>query len=152
MQLDPNILKAEEDWAKLVVANARSILIRNKKVATRRLVDSVRYEINSKNQIKFTYAPEGKYVISGRRRGARFPPPGPILQWIKTKGIKGRDRTTGRFITDRSLTFLISRGISENGIKPLPFMSMAIKQSKKQLASKLKKEVAKSMVKRLKQR
>jgi hypothetical protein len=152
MQLDPNILKAEEDWAKLVVANARSILKRNNKIATGALYDSVRYEINSKNQIKFTYAPEGKYVISGRRRGARFPPPGPILQWIKTKGIKGRDRTTGRFITDRSLTFLISRGISRDGIKPLPFMSMAIKQTKKQLAVAVKKAATKSLVARLKQR
>jgi hypothetical protein len=74
------------------------------------------------------------------------------LRWIKAKGIQGRDRTTGRFITDKSLTFLISRGISRDGIKPLPFMKMAIKNTKKQLASKLKKEVAKSMVKRLKQR
>jgi hypothetical protein len=150
--LDPKITKAQEDWAKLVVANAKSILKRNNKIATGALYDSVRYQTNSKNQIKFLYAPEGKYVQSGRRRGARFPPPGPILQWIKTKGIKGRDRTTGRFITDRSLTFLISRGISRDGIKPLPFINMAIKETKKQLAVAVKKAATKSLVARLKKR
>ena len=152
MQLDPNIIKAQQEWAQLVVANAKSILLSNKKIATGALYNSVRYTIDSKGKIQFVFAEEGKYVQSGRRRGARFPPPAPILRWIKAKGIQGRDRTTGRFITDKSLTFLISRGISRDGIKPLPFMKMAIKNTKKQLASKLKKEVAKSMVKRLKQR
>ena len=151
MQLDPAILEAEREWAQLVVANAKSILLSNKKIATGALYNSVRYTVDSQGKIQFIFAEEGKYVQSGRRRGARFPPPAPILKWIKTKGIVGRDKR-GRFITDKSLTFLISRGISQNGIAPLPFMSMAIKQAKKQLASKLKKLVAKSMVKRLKQR
>jgi len=149
--LDQNITKAQEDWAKLVVANARSILIRNKKVATRTLVDSISYKVNSKNQIKFTYAPEGKYVQSGRRRGARFPPPAPISRWIREKGIQGRDKK-GRFISNKSLTFLISRGISENGIKPLPFINIAIKETKKQLAVAVKKAATKSLVARLKKR
>lgn len=150
--LDPKVIEAEKKWAQLVVTNAKSILLKNKKIATGALYNSVRYTVDSKGKIQFIFAEEGKYVQSGRRRGARFPPPAPILRWIKAKGIKGRDRTTGRFITDRSLTFLISRGISENGIKPLPFMNMAIKQARKELAGALKKEVAKAMVTRLKQR
>lgn len=150
--LDPKLIEAEKKWAQLVVTNAKSILLKNKKIATGALYNSVRYTVDSKGKIQFIFAEEGKYVQSGRRRGARFPPPAPILQWVKAKGIKGRDRTTGRFITDRSLVFLISRGISRDGIKPLPFMSMAIKQARKELASTLKKEVAKAMVTRLKQR
>jgi hypothetical protein len=150
--LDPKLIEAEKKWAQLVVTNAKSILLKNKKIATGALYNSVRYTVDSKGKIQFIFAEEGKYVQSGRRRGARFPPPTPILQWVKAKGIKGRDRTTGRFITDRSLVFLISRGISRDGIKPLPFMSMAIKQARKELASTLKKEVAKAMVTRLKQR
>jgi hypothetical protein len=150
--LDPKLIEAEKKWAQLVVTNAKSILLKNKKIATGALYNSVRYTVDSKGKIQFIFAEEGKYVQSGRRRGARFPPPAPILKWVKAKGIKGRDRTTGRFITDRSLVFLISRGISRDGIKPLPFMSMAIKQARKELASTLKKEVAKAMVTRLKQR
>jgi hypothetical protein len=150
--LDPKLIEAEKKWAQLVVTNTKSILLKNKKIATGALYNSVRYTVDSKGKIQFIFAEEGKYVQSGRRRGARFPPPAPILKWVKAKGIKGRDRTTGRFITDRSLVFLISRGISRDGIKPLPFMSMAIKQARKELASTLKKEVAKAMVTRLKQR
>ena len=149
--LDPKIIEAEKKWAQLVVTNAKSILLKNKKIATGALYNSVRYTVDSKGKIQFIFAEEGKYVQSGRRRGARFPPPAPILRWIKAKGLKGRDRR-GRFITDKSLTFLISRGISRDGIKPLPFMAMAIKQAKRELASNLKKEVAKAMVTRLKQR
>ena len=149
--LDQEVIKAEEKWAQLVVANARSILVRNKKIATRALYDSITYQVNpNTGKVTFIYDEAGKYVQSGRRRGARFPPPAPILNWIKVKGIKGRDRKTGRFITDRSLTFLISRGISKNGIEPLPFISMAIKEVKKQLTAELKKNVAKAMVARLK--
>ena len=150
--LDQEVLEAEKQWAQLVVTNARSILLRNNKIATGALYESVVYQVDP-NTGKITFGPfkgGGKYVQSGRRRGARFPPPAPILKWIKVKGIKGRDRKTGRFITDKSLTYLISRGISQNGIKPLPFMSMAIKESKAQLAKELKKSVTKATVARLK--
>lgn len=148
--LDPEIIKAEQEWAQLVVSNAKSILLRNKKIATGALYASVRYNVNSQGKITFSFDESGKWVQEGRRRGARFPPPEPILKWIKQKGIKGRDKR-GRFITDRSLTFLIQRGISENGIKPLPFMNMAIKEARKQLVATLKRQTAKALVKRLRQ-
>lgn len=148
--LDPEILKAEKEWAQLVVTNAKSILLRNKKIATGALYNSVKYNVSTQGKITFTFAEEGKYVQSGRRKGARYPPPGPILKWIKVKGIKGRDRTTGRFITDKSLTFLIQRGISKNGIKPVPFMNDAIKMSQQQLKTKLQQSVNKALVRRLK--
>jgi len=148
--LDPEVIKAEQEWAQLVVSNAKSILLKNKKIATGALYNSVAYTVSPQGKIRFTFAEEGKYVQSGRRKGARFPPPGPILKWIKVKGIKGRDRKTGRFITDKSLTFLISRGISKNGIKPVPFMSEAIKMSKEQLKKQLKQSVTKATVRRLK--
>lgn len=147
--LDPEIIKVEEAWAAKVVANAKSILLRNKKIATGALYSSIRYEVNSKGKISFIFDESGKWVQQGRRKGARFPPPAPILQWIRVKGIRGRDKK-GRFITNKALTFLISRSISEKGIKPLPFMSIAIKEAKRQLVSELKKAIAKSVVKRLK--
>jgi len=110
--LDPEVIKAEQEWAQLVVSNAKSILLKNKKIATGTLYNSIKYNVSTQGKITFTFAEEGKYVQSGRRKGARYPPPGPILKWIKVKGIKGRDRKTGRFIKDKSLTFLIQRSIS----------------------------------------
>jgi hypothetical protein len=147
--LDPEVIKAEQAWAQQVVSNAKSILIQNRKVASGRLVNSIRYNVNSQGKISFIYDQDGKWVTQGRRRGSRFPPPAPILKWIKEKGIKGRDKK-GRFISDKSLTFLISRGIARDGIKPLPFMKMAIQQSIKQLGKSLKTSIAKVEIKRWK--
>jgi hypothetical protein len=148
--LEPELIKAEQEWANEVVSNAKSILIRNKKVATGKLVNSVRYTVNPQGDIVFLYDEDGKWVTQGRRKGARFPPPAPISRWISQKGITGTNRETGRPLTNAQLTFLISRAIARDGIRPLPFMKMAIKQSIKKLAPKLAKVKARAVVQRLK--
>jgi hypothetical protein len=147
--LESEVIKAEQEWAQEVVTNARSILIRNNKVATGRLVNSIRYTVNPQGDIIFLYSEDGKWVSQGRRKGARFPPPAPISRWIRAKGIQGRDKK-GRFISNKSLTFLISRAIARDGIKPLPFMKMAVKQSIKKLAPKLARVKARAVIQRLK--
>jgi len=45
-----------------------------------------------------------------------------ISKWVRSKGIRGRDKK-GRFITNKSLTFLISRSIYMNGMKPSLFFT-----------------------------
>ena len=147
--LDPQVLEEEKKWAQQVVTNAKSILTSNRKIASGRLVSSVRYSINSQGKISFLYATEGKWVTFGRRKGAKQPPTAPIETWIKQKGIKGRD-SKGRFISNKSLAYLIARGIKRDGIAPLPFMKLAIKQSIKQLGKSLKTSVAKAEVKKFK--
>ena len=140
--LDKAILEIEKKWAQKVVTNAKSILLRNKKIATGKLYNSIKYNVSSNGDISFEYAPEGKWVEQGRRKGARFPPPAPILKWIKVKGIKGRDPKTGKFIKDTALVFLFQRAISRDGIKPLPFMQMAIDKAMQQLMADLEKSLA----------
>ena len=147
--LDPQVLEEEKKWAQQVVTNAKSILTSNRKIASGRLVNSIRYSINSQGKISFLYATEGKWVTFGRRKGAKQPPTAPIETWIKQKGIKGRD-SKGRFISNKSLAYLIARGIKRDGIAPLPFMKLAIKQSIKQLGKSLKTSVAKAEVKKFK--
>lgn len=147
--LDPEVLEEEKIWAQQVVTNAKSILTSNKKIASGKLVNSVRYTIDPQGKISFLYATEGKWVTFGRRKGSRQPPTAPIETWIKQKGIKGRD-SRGRFITDKSLAYLIARGIKRDGIAPLPFMKLAIDQSIKQLGKSLKTSVAKAEVKKWK--
>jgi hypothetical protein len=139
--LDKSIIEVEKKWAQSVVTNAKSILLSKKKIATGNLYNSITYNVSSDGDISFSYAPEGKYVESGRRRGAKFPPPAPILRWIKIKGIKGRDRTTGRFIKDKALVFLFQRAISRDGIKPVPFMQLAIDKATQQLLLDLDKSI-----------
>lgn len=47
----------------------------------------------------------------------KMPPRQPIIDWIKTEGIVGRDNK-GRFITRESLGFLIQRSIFNKGLEP----------------------------------
>ena len=81
--LNKDIIEVEKKWAQKVVTNAKSILRRNHKDATGNLINSVRYDVSSNGSISFEYAPEGKWVESGRRKGARQPPTNPIEKWIK---------------------------------------------------------------------
>ena len=53
-----------------------------------------------------------QYIESGRKAGSKFPPIQPIVQWAKKRGIP----------TDNSTIVLIRRAISEDGIRPRPFM------------------------------
>ena len=153
--LDQEVLEEEKLWAQQVVTNAQSILRRNKKIATQRLVNSITYRIDSQGKIFFIYAPEGKWVTQGRKKypGRGVNPKGQfvasIKEWAKVKGIKGRD-SKGRFISDDSLAYLIARGINNSGIEPLPFMKLAIGQAIKQLGKSLKTAVAKAEVKKFK--
>ena len=64
----------------------------------------------------------------GRRAGAKPPGSDKILPWIKQKGIKGRGKS-GRFISNQSLAYLISRSIGKKGIKP----TNVIKKAKERL-------------------
>lgn len=54
-----------------------------------------------------------KYIESGRRKGAKFPPVEPIVKWARKHGIP----------TDNSTIFLIRRAISREGISPRPVMA-----------------------------
>ena len=148
--LEKEISDAEKIWAQEVVTNAKSILTRYRKIASGKLINSVRYTVNSKGDIIFLYDEDGKWVRLGRRKGARFPPPAPISRWIRAKGIVGKNRETGKPLTNGQLTFLISRAIARDGIQPLPFMKMAYKESIKKLSPKLAKVKARAVVQRLK--
>ena len=63
----------------------------------------------------------------GRRMSSPYsytnkqPPANILSKWISKKGIKGRDKKTGRFISNMSLAFLIGKKIKIDGIKSLAF-------------------------------
>ena len=67
---------------------------------------------------------------------SKMPPSKVFEQWVKNKGIKGRDKK-GRFITTKSLTFLIARGIFNNVIKPSLFFTKPFENEYKKLSSDL---------------
>tara|TARA_R100000541_G_scaffold8276_4_gene15851 strand:- start:22 stop:564 length:543 start_codon:yes stop_codon:yes gene_type:complete len=53
----------------------------------------------------------------------KAPPTKVFEKWIKKKGIKGRSKKTGRFITTKSLAFAMSRYRMVNGYAGLSFFS-----------------------------
>lgn len=54
-----------------------------------------------------------QFIESGRRKGAKFPPVSPIVQWCRKNGIP----------TDNSTIFLIRRAISRDGIPARTIMT-----------------------------
>jgi hypothetical protein len=60
-----------------------------------------------------------QYVESGRRKGAKMPPQGPILEWMKRERI-----APGR---ENEVVYAIRKSIAINGILPRPFLLRAIK-------------------------
>ena len=56
-----------------------------------------------------------------------MPPRRPLINWIKNKPIKGRDKK-GRFISNESLGFLIQRAIYQRGLTRTQFFSKPFTQ------------------------
>ena len=138
MVIGPKTYEAEVQWAQQVVALAKANLIRGRKIAAGTLYNSVSYTIDKRTgEIEFFYAKEGEFVESGRRPNSRFPPPGVIAKWAKEKGIPQFRDKKGRYISNDSRTFLLSRAIAIKGIRPFPFFSDAIEQATQQLYNDL---------------
>lgn len=68
-------------------------------------------------ELTITYADYFKYVNLGRKAGKKFVPIPAILEWIKVRGIKGRNKK-GRFIPRLSFAFAIRQSIYKYGIRP----------------------------------
>ena len=140
--------KAMEKYAKYVVQQARSNLSKGKNNASKKLYNSLGYDVKqnrtSGGQFATGYNAEffmeeyGAYqdmgvhgakssYVENRKSPFRYttkqPPTRAFDKWIKIKGIKGRDKKTGRFITDQSLKFLIARSIKNKGIRASLFFT-----------------------------
>jgi hypothetical protein len=144
----PEIYNALNKWATMVVALAKTNLLKGKKDASFTLSRSIGYEIVADQtsdigaDIDFYYIDYGDYVESGRRKGARMPPPSKLLNWIKIKKIPRFRDKKGRFISYQSQAFLIARSIGKKGIKPFPFMTDAIEQAQNDLLYMLEEAIA----------
>lgn len=79
------------------------------------------------------------------------PPPGILAKWIKKKGIKGRDKKTGRFISNMSLAFIMGRKIKRDGIQGISFFQkpfgIAMKDYAKGLSKSLKQDIIDTLAK-----
>jgi hypothetical protein len=59
----------------------------------------------------------------------KMPPPSKMDKWIVRKGLKGIRGKDGKFISRKSLQFMIARSIYNNGIKPSLFFTKPFKKA-----------------------
>ena len=92
---------------------------------------------------------KGKVITSPYKYTTKQPPPGILAKWISKKGIKGRDKKSGRLITNLSLAFIIGRAIKRDGIKSLSFfqkpLGLGLKQFGKDLLGNVKQDIIDSL-------
>tara|TARA_R110001599_G_scaffold72919_2_gene201969 strand:- start:108 stop:641 length:534 start_codon:yes stop_codon:yes gene_type:complete len=131
-------------FGKQVVNRAISNLGKDKGGSTK-LAQTIKFEVEPDANgfvVKFYMADYGTFLdkgVSGNKKKQSFknyedqmesspykyktkqPPSDILAKWISKKGLKGRDKKTGRFISHKSLAFLIGRKIKRDGIESLSF-------------------------------
>lgn len=110
---------------------------KRRSVATGRLKDSLSFRATARYNnpvLEFSATGEAanylRFVVEGRKKGARMPPIEPILKWMSIKRIRVR-KPGGGFDKEtpekrRALAWNIARSISVKGIPANPFYSTAI--------------------------
>lgn len=130
-----NTKRVLEAFRRNVVREARKNL--KQKSASGELANSLTSELDVTQRsfsLQFLMEEYGNYIDKGvsgteKRYNTPFnyttkkPPARAFEKWIKQRGIKGRDKKTGRFITDKSLSFALANHIYKKGHKPSLFFT-----------------------------
>ena len=155
-----NIERYLNSFGKQVVNRAKANLGKAKGGNTK-LAQSIRFEVEPDANglvVKFYMDNYGSFLdkgVSGNKKKQSFknyknqtesspysyttkqPPANILAKWISRKGIKGRDKKTGRFISNMSLAFLIGKKIKRDGIKSLSFFQKPLGLGMKQFGKNL---------------
>jgi hypothetical protein len=132
-----NVQQELNRFAKYVIQQSRTNLTKGKKNSSKALYNSLDYDINvSPNSFSLSFLMEDYGVfqdkgVSGIKKKYntpysytnKMPPPSKMDKWIVRKGLKGVRGKDGKFISRKSLQFMIARSIYNNGIKPSLFFT-----------------------------
>ena len=147
-----NVKEELNRFAKYVISQSRANLTRQKKNSSKELYNSLDSEVKvSANSfsLSFLMAEYGVFQdkgVSGVKKKyntkyaytTKMPPPSKMDKWIVKKGIAPRDKD-GKFISRKSLQFMIARSIFNNGIKPSLFFTKPFEKAFKGLNKDLVK-------------
>ena len=155
-----NVENYLNSFGKQVVNRAKANLGKAKGGSTK-LAQTIKFEVDSDADwfvVKFYIADYGTLLdkgVSGNKQKQSYknyknqtesspysyttkqPPPDILAKWISKKGLKGRDKKTGRFISHKSLAFIIGRKIKRDGIKSLSFFQKPLGLGMKQFGKDL---------------
>jgi len=99
------------------------------KVASGKLRDSIQVQVKKVNEdetvIQVLAEQYSQWVQSGRLPGKKGIQISAIEDWIKSRGLQGRDKK-GQFIKRRSFAFAIQTNIKKFGIRPSNFLDVAL--------------------------
>jgi len=138
-----NVQQELNRFAKYVIKQSRTNLTKGKKNSSKALYNSLDYDINvSPNSFSLSFLMEDYGVfqdkgVSGIKKKYntpysytnKMPPPSKMDKWIVRKGLKGVRGKDGKFISRKSLQFMIARSIYNNGIKPSLFFTKPFKKA-----------------------
>jgi len=75
---------------------------------------------------------------------------GIMAKWVKKKGFKWRDKKTGRFMSHKSMGYIIARTIKRDGIQGISFfqkpLGLGLKQFGKDLLGSLKEDIIEGLI------
>ena len=142
-----NVQQELNRFAKYVITQSRANLTRGKKNSSKTLYNSLDYDLNvSPNSFSMSFLMEDYGVfqdkgVSGIKKKYntpysytnKMPPPSKMDKWIVRKGLKGVRGKDGKFISRKSLQFMIARSIYNNGIKPSLFFTKPFQKAFKNL-------------------
>ena len=148
-----NITKELNRFAKYVVSQSRANLTRSKKNASKQLYNSIEYKVKeSKNSFQLEFLMEDYGIfqdkgVSGVKKKYntpysykdKMPPVKSLDKWIVKRNLKGVRDKNGRFVSRKSLQYMIARSIYNNGIKPSLFFTKPFQKAFKNLDEDLVK-------------
>lgn len=117
-ELFPNLISVLEAYGRTLVDRYRQGLKDGDHIATGNLYQSVNSEVTLDGQsfiVEFRMPLYGEFLEKGTK--PHFPPLTAIENWIRVKRIVPRPDMQGRLPTEKQLTYLIARKISEDGTK-----------------------------------
>jgi hypothetical protein len=146
-----NVTEELNKFAKYVVSQSRANLTRSKKNASKQLYNSIEYKVKeSKNSFQLEFLMEDYGIfqdkgVSGVKKKYntpysykdKMPPVKSLDKWIVKRNLKGVRGKDGKFISRKSLQYMIARSIYNNGIKPSMFFTKPFEKAFKNLDENL---------------
>ena len=146
--------EALNNFGKFVVQQARTRLTKGRKNVSKKLYNSLGYKINATQDsisVIFEMEDYGKFQdqgVSGIKKKydtpfsfkSKMTPSKAFSQFIVRKNIKGSRDEKGRFVSRKSLQYLIARSVYMRGIKPSMFFTKPFNQAFDKLPPELQEK------------
>mgnify|MGYP003110116590 FL=1 len=146
--------EALNKFGKFVIQQARTRLTKGKKNVSKKLYNSLDYKINDTQDsvsVIFEMEDYGKFQdqgVSGIKKKyntpfsfkSKMPPSKAFSQFVVRKNIKGSRDEKGRFVSRKSLQYLIARSVYIRGIKPSMFFTKPFNQAFDKLPPELQEK------------